>query len=112
MNTDQLVITLLVVVPPLVVVAFYYARYRTSPAGRWKQAVLGHIRALQARQAALREDSSGFKRTAARLAEEAFGRYLQTVSVDRLADFPNIGPVTIERLREEGYRRLADVARS
>jgi uncharacterized tellurite resistance protein B-like protein len=108
MKTALIVFTVLLVVPPLVGLAVYYWRYRTSPAFRWKQDVLRHARALRAHQARVHNQTSGLDQSLARLADEAFTRLLRTVPLDRLAEFPNIGPATVGKLEDAGYRRLAD----
>src|SRR5205085_8071314 len=73
-----------------------------------KHRLLAHIRDLQTRQAALRSDLAGLEDAIARLEADALQRHLQTIPVEKLADFPNIGPVTITRLQDAGCRRVGD----
>ena len=106
MTTTQIVV--LIVFGSAAAVAFLYWCYRISPAGAWKHYLLAHIRSLQARQAALRHDSASTKELIHRLQTEAFGRHLRTIPVEKLTDFPNIGPVTLTKLQDAGCRTLAD----
>jgi uncharacterized tellurite resistance protein B-like protein len=106
MTTPQ--ILLLVFLTSAAAVGFLYGCYRISPAGAWKHRLLAHIRSLQARQAALKSDSAGTKDLVARLEADALRRHLQTIPVEKLADYPNIGPATIDRLRQTGHSNLGD----
>ena len=112
MKTAVIVVTLVVVVPPLVGLAYYYWRYRSSPRVCWKQAVLQHVRDLHREQRRLSETSGELERAIAQLADNAFARHLDTISLDRLSDYPDIGPATIERLRDAGIRRFSEVLRT
>lgn len=109
MNTAVTVVALLVVLPALAGLAYFYWRYRTSPAARWKHEVFRHLRNLRKHAADLHADRPTLDRELVRLADEWLTRHLDTIPVERLADFPNIGPATLSKVQDAGYRRLADV---
>src|SRR5436190_173274 len=51
----------------------------------------------------------GMETAAARLADELFRRHLQGIPLEQLAEYPGIGPATLDRLRQAGCRGVADV---
>jgi uncharacterized tellurite resistance protein B-like protein len=61
------------------------------------------------RCSALRDSANESKFRAEQLADDYFRRHLDTISLDQLAEFPGIGPATLDRLRQAGCRQLAHV---
>ena len=98
---------------PLAVVAAAlaaaYAAYRATPAARWRARVLVHVRALRARHAALATETGRADAEVARLHAEFFRRHLQTIPTDRLADYPGIGPATVDKVKYAGGPRVTDI---
>jgi uncharacterized tellurite resistance protein B-like protein len=91
-----------------------YLRYRASPAARWKRRVRAavrdqehHVRAAR-RELAAATDAAG----ARALREEYLDRQLGGTSVEALADYPGIGPVTVGRLREAGLATIGECGRA
>jgi uncharacterized tellurite resistance protein B-like protein len=102
-----LVLALLaVVVTPAVLIW----RYRRWPPYVWKQLLARRIVKLSDRRHALeREGAQGIDLAVRRLADEMIRCYLQGIPVEQLAEYPGIGPATVDRLREAGCRGVSDV---
>src|SRR5437763_5413423 len=84
-------------------------QFRNWPPRRWKAQVLRRVADLRARQSELAgPDPDGVQSRADRLAADLFGRHLQSIPVDRLAEFSGIGPGTVDRVTRAGARTLAD----
>src|SRR5437879_561794 len=85
-------------------------RYRRWPPYVWKQLLCRRIVELSNGRLTLeREAAQGIEPAARRLADELFRRHLQDVPLEQLAEYPGIGPATLDRLRQAGCRRVADV---
>jgi uncharacterized tellurite resistance protein B-like protein len=112
MPTVILGFCLIVVLTAAISLAILHAQFRAWRPRLWKQNVLRRIADLRGRKSRLtRPDPDGVQARADRLAAELFDRHLQSISLDRLADFPGIGPGTVERVRGAGGRTLADLPR-
>lgn len=109
MKTALIVFTLIVIVVPMVGLGYYYWRFRNSPEGQWKHRVKRHIRGLELRQAELRASSSRVEQSIQALADNYLKRILEAIPIDHLVEFPNIGPATVAKLEDVGYRRVAEV---
>jgi uncharacterized tellurite resistance protein B-like protein len=109
MSTIQTIVAVFLLASATALAVAYW-RYTRTPASRWKYRVFALIRDLQTRREPLRIATDVVEAVYTRLATEAFTMHLQTIPVERLAAFSGIGPVTITRLQEAGFRTLADVA--
>lgn len=109
MSTIQTIVVVFLLASATALAVAYW-RYTRTPAARWKYRVFALIRDLQTRREPLRIATDVVEAVYTRLATEAFTMHLQTIPVERLAAFSGIGPVTITRLQEAGFRTLADVA--
>jgi uncharacterized tellurite resistance protein B-like protein len=104
------VLLALVLFAAAVTPAVFIWRYRRWPPYVWKQLLRGRIEELIHRRRLLeREAAEGIEPAAARLAEELFRRHLQGIPLEQLAEYPGIGPATLDRLRQAGCRDVADV---
>jgi DnaJ-domain-containing protein 1 len=90
--------------------AYHYRRYRATPEVRWAKNVRGlgaqlddRIRRAQREAAAIERD---YQVESQRRREAAFHGYLESLSVERLADYPNIGAATVGRLQQNGLNTL------
>lgn len=91
------------------VLAVLYALYRVTPAARWRYRVVAHLAALRARQTILVAETGRADAAIARLEADALTRHLRTIPTDRLADYPGIGPATVEKVKTAAGLRIADV---
>ncbi len=86
-------------------------QYNASEAKRWKDRVLALFarahRLVHEEERALPRRKQDRKREERVLREDAFNAYLGDLSVEVLAEYPGIGPATLDKLRESGYKRLA-----
>ncbi|MBN9517216.1 TerB family tellurite resistance protein [bacterium] len=101
-----------VVVPLLVAAAALaaaYALYRATPAARWRRKVVAHLHTLRARHAALAAEIGLADGEIKRLEDDYFRRHLRTIPTDRLGDYPNIGPATVEKVKARSGPVIADV---
>jgi uncharacterized tellurite resistance protein B-like protein len=103
----------LVCLPLLALALFLYYLYRRTPAARWKTNLHAVVAAQEARLrhasrelVAITQDSEDKA-----LRTELLGRQLGSVSVEELARYPNIGPVTVAKLRSAGLATVAACAR-
>jgi uncharacterized tellurite resistance protein B-like protein len=85
--------------------------YWRSPEKRWRDGVL---RSYQAAQRQVHYEHTELQRLSNRrrdeiksLSQEAFERFLASISVNKLEAYPGIGPATIGRLKQAGYKNLA-----
>jgi uncharacterized tellurite resistance protein B-like protein len=101
---------LLVLLTAAVSLGVLHRQFQAWPPRLWKQKLLLRVADLRARQFELTmPDQDGVQARADRLAADLFAQHLQAISVDRLAEFPGIGPGTVDRVRGEGGRTLADL---
>ncbi|HEX4612560.1 MAG TPA: hypothetical protein VH092_30480, partial [Urbifossiella sp.] len=91
------------------VLAAAYLLYRATPAARWRRRVVAHLRALQARHTALAAETDRAELELARLDAEYFTRLLASIPTDRLADYPGVGPATVDKVKQAAGPRIADV---
>ncbi|OWK36153.1 TerB family tellurite resistance protein [Fimbriiglobus ruber] len=96
-----------------VVFLVVFVRYAMTVAFQWKMDVFQCARGLRNHLQKLEAvDSADGNAAAVKLAAEYFLKELRGISINRLAEYPGIGPATITRLEEFGFRTLADVATS
>lgn len=90
-------------------VAFY--RFTRSPEFRWRQQVAARFIQLVAQRSAAEYTFDLLDADVEALSELkiAFARTSLQVSVEALARYPGIGPMTITRLREANFNTVADV---
>jgi hypothetical protein len=90
-----------------------YRHYRTSPERAWRLRVLSLIddvtREIQRTEAELQQHGGYDSSEADDLREKAFLQQLEQIPIEVLDAYPNIGPVTIERLREAGFKSMAGI---
>ena len=112
MPTVFICLLLIVALTTVVSLSVLHQQFRKSVPYLWKQRVLSRTAALRGRQFELTSsDPGGVRAKTDRIAADLFDRYLRTVPVDLLAEFPGIGPGTVERVRGAGGRSLADLVR-
>jgi tellurite resistance protein len=103
---------LIVALTAVISLGILYVQFQKWQPYVWKQRVVRRIADLRGRRAALTApDPDGVQARGERLAGEFFHRHLQTLSVDLLAEYPGIGPGTVERVRKADGRTLADLQR-
>jgi len=110
-----LVIAVLVLVgaPTVAVVAalIVTGRYRNWAPARWRKGLVGHVAGLHARDEALAREAAAFGPEAeAGIVADSFRRSLAELPLDRLTAIPGVGPGTVARLRQAGFRSMADIA--
>jgi hypothetical protein len=85
--------------------------YWRSPERAWRNKVMSACRAAQRQvqweQAQIQRLSTERAAREQALGQEAFERFLATVTVAELDAYPGIGPATVDRLRQAGYGNLA-----
>jgi hypothetical protein len=95
------------------IMVLLYSPYRRSPEKLWRDRVRRlvaaarhqlwmdqeELRALEAHREGLAKD----------LHHKAFVSYLDSIPVEQLDDYQNIGPVTVAKVREAGYTTLASL---
>src|SRR5947207_10443506 len=88
-----------------------YRRFLRSPEKRWRDDVLRAMDAAHDRAVAEHEEMrrAGVEHEADDQAvrDHAFHSFLASISVTELDSYPGIGPVTIGKLRDAGYKNLA-----
>jgi uncharacterized tellurite resistance protein B-like protein len=106
-----LLLILVFIVAFAATVILLYMPFRRSPQRRWRDAVL---RAQRNAQDLVSAETRELNRLARRreaerqsLTQEAFARLLSSISVMELEQYPGIGPATVGRLQQGGYRNLA-----
>jgi uncharacterized tellurite resistance protein B-like protein len=112
MPTVVVVFLLIVMLTAVISLGILHLQFRNWRPYLWKQSVLRRVAELRSRRSELTgPDPDGLQARLERLASGLFERHLQTISVDRLAEFPGIGPGTVGRVRDAGGRALADLRR-
>jgi uncharacterized tellurite resistance protein B-like protein len=90
--------------------AYHYRRYRSTPEARWAKDVRGLAAQLEDRMRRAEREAAATERDyqieSQRRREAAFQSYLESLSVERLADYPNIGAATVGRLQQNGLNTL------
>jgi hypothetical protein len=93
-----------------------YFQFCHSPEKRWRDEVLGlvadgqrHVRTEDQQLRQLRADEEA---TSCSAQGEAFLSYLSETPIGELEAYPGIGPGTVGKLREAGYRNLAALHRA
>ncbi len=108
MATAGVLLVGLVILTPTVMLGVMYWQYQSWPPAVWRKRVSRWAKALRTRRDRLRH-SDGTKIALAALLDDHFGRYLRTIPLEALDAHPGIGPATIARLRNEGYRDLGAI---
>src|SRR4029078_3387660 len=104
------VLLVLAFIAAVVTPAVLVWRYRRWPPYVWKNLLRRRIEELSGRRQVLEHEAAqGVEPAVEKLADELFRRHLQNVPLDQLADYPGIGPATLDRLRQGGCRGVADV---
>ncbi|HEY1376626.1 MAG TPA: TerB family tellurite resistance protein [Gemmataceae bacterium] len=112
MPTVIVCFALVVVLTAVISLAILHWQFRTWPPYVWKQSLLRRVDDLRRRRRELTgPDPDGAQARADRLAADLFDQHLRSVAVDRLAEFPGVGPNTVDRVRGAGGRTLADLPR-
>ncbi len=109
MKTFLLVLLLVVVLAVILPFAYFYWRFHQSPAKLWKTRLFRLRDELYARRRVLMTGSAEPASELRRMAEEYFKAYLSGIPASALAEFPGIGPVTVEKLRQVGLKSVADL---
>jgi tellurite resistance protein len=90
--------------------AYHYQRYRATPEARWARNVRGLGAQLEDRMRRAQREAAATERDyqveSQRRREAAFHGYLESLSIERLADYPNIGAATVGRLQQNGLSTL------
>jgi uncharacterized tellurite resistance protein B-like protein len=90
--------------------AYHYRRYRATPEVRWATNVRGLGAQLEDRIRRAEREATATERDyrveSQRRREAAFHGYLESLSVERLAECPNIGAATVGRLQQNGLNTL------
>ena len=89
----------------------FYIQFSNSLEKRWRDEVLGLFAAADQRASfeyqQLRRLESDKDAEIRSLQDEAFHAYLASIDVGELEAYQGIGPGTVEKLREGGFRNLA-----
>jgi hypothetical protein len=92
---------------------YLYLKYACSSVKLWKDEVLRAERraccATRIEQDKLRELDARYRREEEAVRTRALLDHLATIPVGRLEEYPGIGPATVTRLREAGYRNLGQL---
>ena len=87
-----------------------YVQFKASTEGRWRDRILGAVSTYEDKLQMLQKETDQAKgRRDGEVEKErmkAFHRYLASISVDSLQDYPGIGPVTVDRLRQAGMNNM------
>ncbi len=85
--------------------------YSRSPEKRWRDTMLRAYQTAQrqamAEQAEVQRLRNKQRAEKKALVQEAFARFLASISVNELEAYPGIGPATVDRLKQAGYKNLA-----
>jgi uncharacterized tellurite resistance protein B-like protein len=104
------------ILTPLVAGGVLYFRFCQTPEKRWQNRVLGlrslAQKRLQQEYQVVRQMSDKLQHEEKILTDRAFQTCLEHVAVERLDDYPGIGPATTNRLRQSGYTTLAYLQRT
>ncbi|HKB01048.1 MAG TPA: TerB family tellurite resistance protein [Gemmataceae bacterium] len=113
MNEVVIAFFALLVTAALIGVGVLYLRYRTTPAAVWKRRVRAAVREQEDRRRMAQRDLSAARdEIGARvLRQEFLAVQLRGQSVEELASYPGIGPVTVARLRDAGLTTIEDCGR-
>jgi hypothetical protein len=95
---------------PVLCGGYFYIRYAFSPLKLWSDEVHRLQRraatAIRIEQDRLQQLDADYRRREIDARREALLTYVAAIPVDRLEDYPGIGPATVARLREAGCRNL------
>lgn len=109
MKTFLLVLLLVAAIGVVLPLAFFYWRFQQSPARMWKTRLIRLRDELFARRRVLMTGSAESASELRKLADEFFKKYLAGIPTSALAEFPGIGPGTVEKLRQVGLKSVADL---
>ena len=113
-STILLISAIVALAVALAWLGFQYVRFLSTPDAAWRSKVLERAAAFSDKIAqAKKAIVDGRTVLQVELEKErqiALNRYMGTLSVDLLQSYPNIGPVTVERLRKANLTSLDLVA--
>ena len=110
--SPAVVVLLLVVLPVGMLGAVLRVQYASWPPLAWKRRLAAHLARQDARRDELDVGTAASGTAIDRLERDHLRRHLQAIRLDRLADYPGIGPGTLDRLAAAGFRTLADAERA
>jgi hypothetical protein len=106
-------IVLLLVMTSIVSVLVFYVMFRRTPLGRWRYEVKARFESATRlrRQSQIDcESAAGNEESQARvLSSRALDSYLRSIPISELREYEGIGPATIDRLRDAGFRRVTEL---
>src|SRR5215207_6324627 len=102
------ILLVLIVLTPAATLGVMYLQYRSWPPFVWKDRVARLVGSLRDRRERLRREEETGDEIAA-LFDDHFDRYLRAITLEALDEYPGIGPATVARLRDEGYRDLGAI---
>lgn len=88
----------------VVSLAIFYFQFTNWPPRVWRRRLESTL--AEYRNMIARADDDPSARREAALRDERFQQYVHTIPLDRLADYPGIGPKTVEGLKDGGFERL------
>src|SRR5258708_4275247 len=105
-----LILLLVAALAAAISAAILHLKYEQRPDVQWKDKVTSELRRTQSLRAtlALRHQRllSEWEDEIKSLTVRHFGRVLSGIGIHELESFPGIGPQTVARLRDAGYRNL------
>lgn len=107
MKTAIVIFFLLLALTAIASVAFFYWQYLHWPPTQWKSRLHAHLDGLR-RAIADQENDPDSKREAV-LRDSKLNAYLDGIPLSRLADFPGIGPGTVQKLEEARFTRVSQM---
>ncbi len=97
----------------LICTIYLVTKYSSSPEKQWKNKVLSSLENIQTAQKREQHSYDTMSRSqrieVERLESQAINRLLQQMPVSMLADYPGIGPSTVEKLQYAGFSTVFDV---
>jgi tellurite resistance protein len=111
MYTAVAILLVLIVLTPTVTLGVLYLQYRSWPPFLWKDRVIRWVESFRHQREQLRREG-GAEDEVATLFEDHFDRYLRAIPLEALDECPGIGPATVARLRDAGYRSLGAITKA
>lgn len=104
MQNIILIVFLLLFLTAIVSIGFLFWKFHSWPPSVWKQRL--HAKLAEYRTAIDKANDDPSAKAEERLRKERLETFLHAIPLERLADYPNIGPKTVEGLKDGGFKRI------
>ena len=104
MQNAVLIFFLLLLLTAVVTILYFYLQFKSWPPSQWKSRL--NAKLTEFRAVVAKADNDPSAQVEIKLKQERVEAMVHAIPLERLADYPNIGPKTVEGLVSGGFKRI------